>query len=315
MDGPPSPSFSVLEFGDIVSAALDSPEPSLSFTNLPLVTSALERRKSSRNLQGTTTSRVLLALTKLKKQAAALMKRPRQRFRYSEPLPLPRVLSPSVTDIDIEDGCDSPGEAFTPYLPLVVQYERMSRYAIPTSPSTSTLPTCRASTSLSNSPPSPTTSVFSSECSSADTHLPATPQYMLPRPWSALGTYGDDLSNDPFAKDDVRIVNRSCEVLSSSPPPVRRRRRPGRLPRTYLLTTPPAPEDWTHYIPDTPTSSAFSSSSTPAQATSPESAAPRLGRSSSLAPRLPRAGSPFPLTLRRTQTAHAQLPCASEGAY
>ncbi|KAJ7104392.1 hypothetical protein B0H15DRAFT_942386 [Mycena belliarum] len=329
MEDPPSPGassrlppFSLLEFGDLVSAALDSPDPSLSFSSAALFTSTLERKASSQSLQCTTTSRVLLLLTRLKKRAAALVKRPRLRVRHSKPLLLPRVCvsSPSVNSTVMDARRRSPRVEFAPHLPLVVQYERSSPYAILTSPTDRTLPSSPTSTSYSHTPPSPTASSFSSECSSADTHFRAPPQYTLHRPWSVVTIEADELSDDPFAKGDVRIVHHSCEVLPSPRRPLRRRRHY----HHHRPATPRNAQDWTLSLPDTPSSSDCPSASTcaptptppPAQSTSAEGALPRLGRSLSLAhprpyahaPRLPRASSPFPLTLRRSNTARAPPP-------
>ncbi|KAJ6531663.1 hypothetical protein DFH09DRAFT_1326424 [Mycena vulgaris] len=317
----PSPSrlppFSILEFGDLVSAALDSPDPAFSFSSPSLFTATLARKKSAQTLNLTLTrapSRVRLILTKLK----TLMKRPRLRFRAH---PKPRLPPPSA--LETRFGSADLELDFAPYLPLAVQYERLSPYAIRTS-SLITHP----ESSSSHAPPSPTASSFESssfECSSStDTHFhsPTTPAFTLHRPWSVLPIDAEAPDDDPFAKGDVRIVHRSCEVLPS--PPARPVRRMGRRRRLDLARRAPNPasrkqedeeeeDDWTLALdlPGTPASSCLSpwasaspsAPSIPRPAHAPALSAPRLSRSRSLAhappqPRRARAGSPFPLTLR-----------------
>ncbi|KAJ7461402.1 hypothetical protein B0H11DRAFT_2057005 [Mycena galericulata] len=214
------PPFSLVEFGDLVSAALDPPGDALSFPNAPLFSLSshtIERKKSIQNLNVSQShSRVRRILSKLKKRAAALVKRPRPRlpvrFRHAsskqQPLREQRVQSSvlSVTptpalDEGLDPDADDDSLVFAPYLPLVAQYERMAPYAyayaapsLPepsyASPSLSAFGVSRVSTSsCSPGPPSPTASSFSgsssdsaSRCSSSfstATHSPTLPTYSL----------------------------------------------------------------------------------------------------------------------------------------
>ncbi|KAJ7630295.1 hypothetical protein FB45DRAFT_1003463 [Roridomyces roridus] len=288
------PTFSLVEFRDLVSAALDSPEPCLSFTtSFSLFSPTLERKKSSNNLrahlqqqQPSTSARMRHMLVKLKKRAASLVvKRPRLRFRHSSVAHTPRI-SPTFAPASVNS------DDFAPYLPLAIQYER----ALCTQ--TESASGCSAVTTSMYShvpPPSPTVSTYdSSECSA--------------RPWSVLSVDVDmSFVQDPFAKDDVSIVHRSCDALPlqmQSPPrtSLRRRRHPGLRRRGGMLPAVRAEEEeadaeWITMPPSpaptpTPTIPSWSPiTSTP----------PHIGRSRSLAhaptPHTPRRrpSSPFPL--------------------
>ncbi|KAJ7637855.1 hypothetical protein B0H17DRAFT_1277770 [Mycena rosella] len=234
---PRAPPFSLVEFGDLVSAALESPDPL--FSNASRLFSLDGRGENLQEGDGSS-SRVRQMLKKFKKRAATLVKRPSTRpMRPSSPeYRIPELrLSTCFRNASCEE--------FVPYIPLVAQYERMS----PAYRSTPALPTQCAAPSLytnSNSShssfaPTPSTS----SCSSATTaSFPTTPLTTVseegfpPRRWSASSSTDADSEpptpRDPFAKHALRVVPRSKLAAYPSPSPsptrpTRRRRRPARV--------------------------------------------------------------------------------------
>ncbi|KAJ7259714.1 hypothetical protein C8J57DRAFT_1233395 [Mycena rebaudengoi] len=311
------PPFSLLEFGELVTAALDSPDPSFASTSLFPLAHSLERKKSAQNLHLQSSSRMRLLLAKIKQRAVALVKRPRLHFRHTSPAkaPTPRHASPTSGFADHSTRCSSL-EPFVPYLPLAVQYERMSPYG------GNSVSVLSASSDCSHAPPSPTVSFFSSSesaCSGSST--PTTPR----RPWSVftVAEDSDDLRAcyDPFAKAAVRVVHRSCVVLPSpsSTPRRRPRRRPLPLPLPLPIhdTSPndshQSTSDWASHSPSSLVHSLHSPSRCSYYAPPTPTPTPRgrLARSRSLAPHAHRSGSPFPLALRRTRTTRTHEPPAS----
>ncbi|KAJ7024190.1 hypothetical protein C8F04DRAFT_1132184 [Mycena alexandri] len=213
-------SFSLAEFRALVSAALDpdsedsaallfsfsssappasTPTPtstsaSSSAPSTPTAIRTLERKKSlpSLHLQPTQ-SRVRLLLAKLKKRAAALVRR--RRGSHSS---FPHKHSVRSVHVQIQTVADEPELLFEPYLPLAAQYERALHdsggaypFLLSATPRTSLARASFASPSSEESyypfsahttqseeshvPPSPTTSTFSSSStsSSAETKLEA----------------------------------------------------------------------------------------------------------------------------------------------
>ncbi|KAJ7792612.1 hypothetical protein B0H14DRAFT_3499012 [Mycena olivaceomarginata] len=200
----------------LVSAALDSdtPAPPLALS-LRTSTShpALQRKKSAQNLHAaTSSSRVRLMLSKLKKRAAALVVRRR------------RLSLPSSASISSKTAPSVDSALFRPYLPLVAQYERASTSAPlaftcapgspPPSPDSSE---CSCSSDASHAPPSLTASSFSATSSlshSSRYSASSRPYSFIPDPaLNGAGVYEDA---DPFAKGAVRVVHRSCEALPST---------------------------------------------------------------------------------------------------
>ncbi|KAJ7139188.1 hypothetical protein C8R44DRAFT_867355 [Mycena epipterygia] len=300
LHSPPSP-FSLVDFTELVSAALDSPDSAFSPTlSLSLSIPSLHRKKSAQTLHQ---SRVRILLSKLK----TLVRRPRLR-RTSISNAKSRLPAPAPSS----------------YLPI--EYASLSP---PTSES-ACLPASESD--CSHTPPSPTASSFSTSecCSSTERHRLSTPDLSPAhkRPWSVLtidADFGIGIGNeeaDPFAKGAVRIVHRSCEVLPSPAPRLRRRRA-----REWRATRPsssssgssPASTSYSDSACASPASTDSACAWPPSPSPSPTPTA-RPARSRSLAhpprfaaapghapnfapqPRRPRASSPFPLTLRRMPT-------------
>ncbi|KAJ7723307.1 hypothetical protein DFH07DRAFT_1067281 [Mycena maculata] len=291
-----APPFSLLEFGDLVSAALDSPDPLLSFNSPVLSLSRGSDKTPSEDDQSG--SRMRQMLNKFKKRASALVKRPSTRpsprLRASSPeYRIPELsLSASIHNV----SCDN----FVPYLPLVTQYERTSPYEHPfsTFSSTPSLPSQYSTRSLytnSNSSyssvvPSPSTSSCSS---SSDSQYPITPLTTVSeegypaRRWSASSTEPDGPSADPFAKPAVCVVP---HTFSAPARPLRRRRArlplaPAKPPPTTPIPPPPAKYTHPYARAPTPPSLLDAFPAPPAHTPTPPAT-----------PRRYRASSPFPFT-------------------
>ncbi|KAJ7909474.1 hypothetical protein B0H13DRAFT_2330292 [Mycena leptocephala] len=175
------PPFSLIEFRALVSAALDS-SPSLSLS-LPIPT-ALRKKSSAQSLHSSppshlhSHSRIRLLLTKLKKRAAALVKR---RRTYSKPSASVRVAVSSVVDPDSARSRSSAADSmFTPYLPLPAQHERALHDHQGGDPYSRSYPSGFVCASPSPSFPfggaaSPEPSSSGSESSHSHTHAPPSP--------------------------------------------------------------------------------------------------------------------------------------------
>ncbi|KAJ7474252.1 hypothetical protein FB451DRAFT_1398240 [Mycena latifolia] len=252
MDRSPSASpralpFSLVEFGDLVSAALDSPDPLLSFNSSRLFSVG---ENPADGEQGS--SRVRQMLKKFKKRAFAFGKRPSTcPPRPSSPVyRIPELrLSMSFQNVSCDD--------FVPYVPLVTQYERAR--ARPNSPlrSTPSLPSHDHSSShslytASNSShssfataPTPSTSSCSSASASISSY-PTTPLTTVSeegfpaRRWSACSSDSDltpashGADADAFGKRAVHDVPPSGTFPAAAARPLRCR---ARLP---LAQPPPA---------------------------------------------------------------------------
>ncbi|KAJ6550927.1 hypothetical protein B0H10DRAFT_1968652 [Mycena sp. CBHHK59/15] len=128
------PPFSLLEFSDLVSAALEPPVTALAFAL------GLERKKSAQNLHlPRGTGRVRHLLAKLK----TLVSRPRQ------PRAAPPSLALPLTPFDLDDA------PFAPYLPLAAQYERRLHAPSHSSPSHCAPPTSATQRTPPRPPPPP----------------------------------------------------------------------------------------------------------------------------------------------------------------
>ncbi|KAJ7259787.1 hypothetical protein C8J57DRAFT_1339150, partial [Mycena rebaudengoi] len=214
---PRVPPFSLVEFGDLVSAALDTPDPLLSFNTSPFFSKLHPGENAASGEQSI--GRFRQVLQKFKKHATAFARRSAARsteeVRPSSPEYRIPELSLSVS------WCGASGDDFVPYLPLVAQYERSSPYQRPISTysSTPSLPSQCSTRSLyanSNSsycsfnPPSPGASSCSSGYTSSESHYPTTPLRTVSEEscscWSADSADWDDCPTDPFRKTGVHVV-------------------------------------------------------------------------------------------------------------
>ncbi|KAJ7744078.1 hypothetical protein B0H16DRAFT_1560133 [Mycena metata] len=241
-------SFSLAEFHALVSAALDpdsmnasllfsfnsagspastppssptssTPSSASSAPGTPTAIRTLERKKSLPSLHSQPTqSRVRLLLVKLKKRAAAFVRRRRGLHSSSHK---PGVRS---VHVQVQTIADEGELLFEPYLPLAAQYERargsagaVYPFLLPSTPNTSLTGASFASPSSeesyypfsahtaqsedSHTPPSPTASTFSSASSSAGgCSSAASPAHSYSgcitepeRPWS-VATYDSGLA-------------------------------------------------------------------------------------------------------------------------
>ncbi|KAJ6569278.1 hypothetical protein B0H19DRAFT_1256926 [Mycena capillaripes] len=256
------PPFSLVEFGSLVSAALDSPDPILFSSPVSYAsssTAALHDAVQSDSYVG-----VRQMLSKFKKRASALVKRPSsttqpraetraQSPEYRHRIPELRLSASLHTDEDADD-------AFVPYLPLVTRYERAARSmpSLPTQCSSHAVSQSHyhayathsnASHSSFASPtsssfPSPSLSANStSSCSSASSSsYPTTPLTTVSkeRRWSvctSTSSAADENPIDPFAKP-LYVVPASAPGSSNS----KSNSNPGFRPRPRrLLPLAPAP--------------------------------------------------------------------------
>ncbi|KAJ7433422.1 hypothetical protein B0H11DRAFT_1939458 [Mycena galericulata] len=245
-----APPFSLVEFGDLVSAALESPDPLLSFTSSQALFSLPYGSGKPRPEDDESGSRVRQMLRKFKKRAVSLVKRPSTRPPDRTRATSPEFRIPELRLSVHNVSCDE----FVPYLPLAAQYERMSPYEHPISAfsSTPSLPTARSLYTSSNSShysfaPSPSTSSCSSGSTSSDSQYPTTPlttvseENCAPRRWSASSSAETDALpssyTDPFAKPALRVVARA-PAFPTTGRPLRRR---GRLPLSPAKPPPACP--------------------------------------------------------------------------
>ncbi|KAK7064949.1 hypothetical protein R3P38DRAFT_2491252, partial [Favolaschia claudopus] len=204
-----APPFSLVEFGNLVSAALDSPDSILSSDASTFFSlSNASRCGTPAGSEQSGGSRVRQMLQKFKKRASSLVKRPSTRRLSS--------LRASSPEYQIPELSLSPENEFAPYMPLVTQYERRTPYVRPIStcmstpslPSQYTLESHYGTTSNSShsySIPSPSTS-DSSCCSSgtsSESQHPTTPlntvfEECAIRRWSHCSTDTDETPSDPF---------------------------------------------------------------------------------------------------------------------
>ncbi|KAJ6474434.1 hypothetical protein C8R47DRAFT_1221153 [Mycena vitilis] len=196
-----APPFSLLEFGNLVSAALDSPDPLL----LSPFLSGPAHHSIDSNAHDEQKRGVRTLLKKFTKRASAFVRRSSASPTTTRPsspeyrIPELRLASAS-SSASLYTAADA--DAFVPYLPLVAQYERASPRAHAFSRSTPSLPSqyaahrpnralsTRASTASfshavsspsstsscsSTSTSSTTSSSFSSSSSSSSSAYPPTP--------------------------------------------------------------------------------------------------------------------------------------------
>ncbi|KAK7008076.1 hypothetical protein R3P38DRAFT_2409919, partial [Favolaschia claudopus] len=233
-----APPFSLVEFGNLVSAALESPDPILysdasTFFSLPNGS----RCGTPAGSEQSGSSRVRQMLQKFKKRASSLVKRPSTRRLSSLRASSPEYQIPELS-------LSSEGE-FAPYMPLVTQYERRTPYVRPISTcmSTPSLPsqytlelshygTSSLSSSHSYSIPSPSTSdssCCSSTGTSSESQHPTTPlntvfEECAIRRWSHCSTETDETPSDPFTHPFHSGQPRASASVGSLPHPLRLRR-------------------------------------------------------------------------------------------
>ncbi|KAJ7152517.1 hypothetical protein C8R46DRAFT_1228742 [Mycena filopes] len=177
-----APPFSLLEFGDLVSAALASPDIP------PLATALPVPRESTATPTATKTRRSLLSRVK---HALVSLRFPpsttHPRRAASEPAPEPphrRARSPayripelqrlsSFNAFDTSNPKDA--SAFEPAVPLVMQYERVYGLSVPSLPSYASYSSPSSSAYFDSSPPSSTSS-----CTSSGSSYPPTPSILSP---------------------------------------------------------------------------------------------------------------------------------------
>ncbi|KAF8188179.1 hypothetical protein K438DRAFT_1972369 [Mycena galopus ATCC 62051] len=241
--------FSLVEFGNLVSAALDSPDPLFSSLSLSYGRQSVLVTEESAN------SRVRQIIQKFKKRASGLVRRSSTRTA-----PVTRATSPDYRIPELRLSHHVPCDEFVPYLPLVAQYERATRQ-ISTRRSTPSLPSqcspkpkplhlyAASHSSFATPLPSPTPSA--SSCSSASTsstsHGPATPRNTVfedtcrLRRWSSE-TQTDENPTDPFAKPAVPACVPLPRLSRSSSASARTRslHRRARIPPSPPRQPPPA---------------------------------------------------------------------------
>ncbi|KAJ6459623.1 hypothetical protein C8R45DRAFT_553458 [Mycena sanguinolenta] len=235
-----APPFSLVEFGNLVSAALDSPFPILSSDSSPLFSVSYNRETPQETEQSG--SRVRQIIKKLKKRASTLVKRPSPRSVTSV-----RASSPEYRIPELRLSSNVSCADFVPYIPLVAQYERASPHVrqLSTCRSTPSLPTQRSlktlydtSNAFHSFPKSPSTSSCSSGSTSSESQYPTTPlnnvfeESTLIRRWSC-STETDESPFDPFAKPPVSMsLPHTPTFIASSVRPYR---------RAHLPPSPPNP--------------------------------------------------------------------------
>ncbi|KAJ7912974.1 hypothetical protein B0H13DRAFT_512886 [Mycena leptocephala] len=234
--------FSLVEFGNLVSAALDSPDPLLSFSSSPLF--SLSNGTDNAPLEDEqSNSRVRQMLKKFKKRASAFVKRP-----STHPAEETRASSPEYRIPELRLSSDVSCAEFVPYLPLVAQYERRTPYirqistcrSLPIQYSSRSL-YAHSNSSHSSFAASPSGSSCYSGSTSSESQYPLTPPATVSekrfpaRCWSAYSTDESLSDPDPFAKPPVRVVARS---LTAPTQPLRRR---GRLPLSPAKPPPGCP--------------------------------------------------------------------------
>ncbi|KAF7367653.1 hypothetical protein MSAN_00829000 [Mycena sanguinolenta] len=244
---PRAPPFSLVEFGNLVSAALDSPFPILSSDSSPLFSVPYNMETPQETEQSG--SRVRQIIRKFKKRATALVKRPSARSVTSI-----RARSPEYRIPELRLSSSVSCADFVPYLPLVAQYERAShlRQLSSTCRSTPSLPTQRplktlydtSNASHSSFVHSPSASSCSSASTSSESQYPTTPlnpvfeETALIRRWSS-STETDEGPFDPFAKPPVSMSLPHASTSSTSASHPRRRARSPllrRIPRRSGLS-------------------------------------------------------------------------------
>ncbi|KAJ7763918.1 hypothetical protein B0H14DRAFT_3510574 [Mycena olivaceomarginata] len=204
-----APPFSLVEFRNLVSAALDSPDPIPFSESSPLFSVSYPPLESEQN-----GSRVRQIIQKFKKRATSLVRRSSTRTTA-----VVRANSPEYRIPELRLSANVSCDEFAPYLPLVAQYERRSPYVRPMSTCRSTpfLPSQYSLTNmydLSNSShtsftPSPTRTSCSSGSTSSESQYPTTPLntvFEANRRWSRCSTDETyENPSDPFAKPIVPV--------------------------------------------------------------------------------------------------------------
>ncbi|KAJ7038661.1 hypothetical protein C8F04DRAFT_1231844 [Mycena alexandri] len=220
VDASRAPPFSLLEFGDLVSAALASPDPirplsaaSPSLFSLTLPPRETDTRSVTTNV--TSRRRVRTLLTKFKKRASSAFAFVALYAPSTRPLSRPKSPayripelrlsvsastahlassspSASATVADADDADDAEAEAdarFAPTLPLVMQYERAYGKSVPELP----LRGYPSYSRLHSASSSPSTSTSSCSCSSSGSSYPTTP--------TALSTVSESSSSASECED------------------------------------------------------------------------------------------------------------------
>ncbi|KAJ7300826.1 hypothetical protein DFH08DRAFT_1090443 [Mycena albidolilacea] len=329
-----APPFSLVEFRNLVSAALDSPDPIPFSESSPLFSVSYTPLESEQN-----GSRVRQIIQKFKKRATSLVRRPSTRTTA-----VVRANSPEYHIPELRLSANVSCDEFAPYLPLVTQYERRSPYVRPMSTCRSTpfLPSQYSLTNLydlSNSShtsftPSPTRTSCSSGSTSSESQYPTTPLntvFEANRRWSRCSTDETyENPSDPFAKPIVPVSCFHTYTPAITKPSSRPPRRRARLP---LSPTKPPPVSPIPALPPLPhpyrraTPLMFPESPTPPSRSRSESVSRSLSRKDSsnslldafpappthtptppvtpTRPRRCRASSPFPFTPTRSPDAGA----------